>query len=85
MDNAFQKADIAQSQTAKEIHEKALKEFDDTVALLKSNRITVIVFNDNPLPTKPDAVYAIYYLQNSTLPNDSTFSDQLCTHATFRF
>ena len=57
MDNAFQKADVAQSQTAREIHEKALKEFDDTVSLLKSNLITVIVFNDNPLPTKPDAVY----------------------------
>ena len=57
MDNAFQKAEVAQSQTAKEIHEKALKEFDDTVSLLKSNLITVIVFNDNPVPTKPDAVY----------------------------
>ena len=55
LDNAFQKfnSDLSERQ----IHEAALKEFEAVVDLLKSNKITVIIFNDSAMPTKPDAVF----------------------------
>ena len=33
------------------------KQFDGVVSLLKSNGVTVITFNDSPLPPKPDAIF----------------------------
>ena len=33
------------------------KQFDGVVRLLKSNGVTVITFNDSPLPLKPDAIF----------------------------
>jgi hypothetical protein len=49
-----------QSQTSlskEELQQKALKEFDDMVALLKQHDIDVIVIDDTPQPVKPDAIF----------------------------
>ena len=40
-----------------ELQQKALKEFDDMVALLRSNEVNVIVIDDTTEPKKPDAVF----------------------------
>lgn len=55
-DNAFQKV-VPEDGDAKKVHEKALEEFDGVVQLLKRNGVTVITFNDNPMPAKPDAIF----------------------------
>ena len=55
--NAFQNDISGDGKDEKEIHEAALAEFDGVVSLLKSNGITVITFNDSPLPPKPDAIF----------------------------
>jgi hypothetical protein len=39
------------------LQQKALKEFDDMVALLKQHDIDVIVIDDTPEPVKPDAIF----------------------------
>lgn len=51
--NAFQQS----SQDAENLHQKALKEFDALVDLLKINQIEHIVFEDTALPWKPDAIF----------------------------
>ena len=55
LDNAFQRSDFRLSE--RQIHEAALKEFEAVVDLLKSNKVTVVIFNDSPMPTKPDAIF----------------------------
>eukprot|EP00093_Oithona_nana_P014710 14710.XXX_441790_443080_1 [CDS] Oithona nana genome sequencing. len=54
--NSFQKASSS-DESGKQIQEACLKEFDAVVDLLRGNKITVILFNDTPLPAKPDAVF----------------------------
>lgn len=55
VNNAFQnnKAGIS----PKEISEKAIVEFDSFVQLLRTNGIDVKVYQDEPEPVKPDAVF----------------------------
>lgn len=53
--NAFQK-NVAIID-ADSIHLKAIEEFDTMVKLLNANEINTFVFNDTPLPRKPDAVF----------------------------
>jgi len=55
----------------KEIHEKALMEFDRMVDKLKNRDIDVIVLNDTPEPIKPSAVFPNNWL--STSPNGTVF------------
>jgi hypothetical protein len=43
--------------TQQEVQEKALKEFDAFVAVLRKNNIEVIVVDDTILPRKPDAIF----------------------------
>ena len=52
--NAFQNLP---KDSEKKVHEQALEEFDQVVHLLKANGVTVVVFNDQPLPAKPDAIF----------------------------
>lgn len=52
--NIFQHASAANGDT---IHEKALKEFDDFVQLLRSNKIYVIVLQDPGNPVTPDSIF----------------------------
>lgn len=47
------------------IQVEALKEFDQMVALLERNEITVDVINDTPLPVKPSAVFPNNWLSTS--------------------
>ena len=53
--NAFQKN--ASNTDAESIHLKAIEEFDAMVKLLNANEINIFVFNDTPLPHKPDAIF----------------------------
>jgi len=53
--NAFQKN--GQSPGAKETLLKAVKEFDKMINLLKEHGVNVVVFQDTPLPVRPDAVF----------------------------
>ena len=55
-DNAFQNAACGEK-SEKEIHLDALGEFDGVVQLFKRNGISVITFNDQPNPPKPDAIF----------------------------
>jgi hypothetical protein len=55
LDNAFQQT--ADSRTAAELTEAARAEFDRTVETLRDQEITVHVFDDTPVPAKPDAVF----------------------------
>lgn len=54
--NAFQRAPPP-GKTESKIHLEASEEFEEVVALLKRNGVTVITFNDPPLPPKPDAIF----------------------------
>ncbi len=53
--NSFQKNDNLYS--SEEIQNKALIEFDEFVTLLKSNKIEVIVVQDNSVPHTPDSIF----------------------------
>lgn len=53
--NIFQ--DANETSNPKIIHEKALKEFDDFVQLLRSNKIYVIVLQDPGIPVTPDSLF----------------------------
>ena len=55
-DNAFQNVSSG-DKSEKEIHQSALDEFDCVVQLFKRNGISVIIFNDQPSPAKPDAIF----------------------------
>ncbi|MEO5947674.1 MAG: arginine deiminase-related protein [Chitinophagaceae bacterium] len=50
-----------------ELQQKALDEFDNMVALLRKNGVTVIVIEDTEMPAKPDAIFPNNWL--STSPN----------------
>jgi hypothetical protein len=52
--NAFQQN---KSESTKDIQQRALKEFDKTVDLLKSNEIDVIVIDDTTDALRPDAIF----------------------------
>ncbi len=52
--NAFQNKVSESEQTIKQ---KALAEFEAFASLLKSKGVNVIVFDDTPLPQKPDAIF----------------------------
>lgn len=52
--NAFQ---VDGTDDAAAVHQKALQEFDRMVDLLRSHDIDVHVFEDTPVPVKPDAVF----------------------------
>ena len=52
--NAFQSNQMA---SAEEISERAVKEFDQMVDVLRAHEIDVIVVEDSNLPQKPDAVF----------------------------
>jgi hypothetical protein len=54
-DNAFQREVTATD--ADTISKAAQKEFDQAVELLRATGVTVHVFEDTPLPEKPDAVF----------------------------
>src|ERR1700681_3701276 len=54
-DNAFQR-DVAPG-TTEALSRTAQEEFDQAVELLRSAGVTVHVFEDTPLPEKPDAVF----------------------------
>jgi len=65
--NAFQSNDTSISQS--QIKEKAMEEFDNFVAKLRSNGINVVVAKDSADPVKPDAVFPnnwITFHQNAT-------------------
>jgi len=53
--NTFQK-DV-KSWEKEILNKKVLKEFDDCVAVLKSAKINVLVFDDTESPIKPDAIF----------------------------
>lgn len=53
--NSFQQKD--DSLDAVSVSEKAIREFDDFVAVLRSKGIQVIVIQDTDQPVKPDAVF----------------------------
>lgn len=52
--NAFQQQELEQAES---VQEKALREFDAMVDLLRSNDVEVIVVEDTLEPQKPDAVF----------------------------
>lgn len=52
------------------VQQKALKEFDDFVALLQGNGVDVTVVEDTPLPYTPDSIFPnnwVSFHQNGTL------------------
>ncbi|MEO6150370.1 MAG: arginine deiminase-related protein [Mucilaginibacter sp.] len=51
--NAFQNRDAVQQN----VQEKALKEFDGFVKLLRNNGVNVTVINDTPQPYTPDSIF----------------------------
>lgn len=51
--NAFQSRNAAQQQ----VQDKALREFDQMVALLRENGVEVIVIDDTAEPHKPDSIF----------------------------
>lgn len=51
--NAFQN----KKTKAMEVHDKALKEFDDFVKVLRENDVNVIVIEDKPEPYSPDSIF----------------------------
>lgn len=53
--NVFQNA--AGNERGEEIARLALMEFDHMVELLRSSGVTVQVFEDSPIPPKPDAIF----------------------------
>ncbi|HMW76130.1 MAG TPA: arginine deiminase-related protein, partial [Saprospiraceae bacterium] len=53
--NAFQ--NNAAGKTSEQIREKAIEEFDSFVSLLRSKGVDVSVYQDEPQPIKPDAVF----------------------------
>lgn len=53
-DNHFQKSG---QENIISLQQEALEQFDAMVKLLQDNGIDVIVFNDEPLPPKPDAIF----------------------------
>lgn len=55
LDNAFQQEVVADS--ASSIAARALNEFDGAVKNLSAAGITVHVFEDTPVPAKPDAIF----------------------------
>ena len=55
LDNAFQQAAAIESEA--EVNAHAQAEFDRAVEKLKTVGVTVHVFDDTPLPAKPDAVF----------------------------
>lgn len=55
LDNAFQQKAVIESEG--EINSRAQAEFDRAVERLRAAGITVHVFDDTPLPAKPDAVF----------------------------
>ncbi len=55
LDNAFQQEAAIESQA--EINSRAQAEFDQAVEQLKAAGVTVHVFEDTPVPAKPDAVF----------------------------
>ena len=55
VNNYYQKNN--QKITQQEIQDKALKEFNDFVNLLRSKKINVIVFKDTKEPKKPDSIF----------------------------
>ncbi len=56
---------------AAEIHEKAIREFDSMVDLLREKGLLVIVIDDTPEPIKPSAVFPNNWL--STSPDGTVF------------
>ena len=90
VNNYYQKNN--QKITQQEIQDKALKEFNDFVNLLRSKKINVIVFKDTKEPKKPDSIFPnnwisfhangeiiIYpmYAQNRRLERRQDIIDQL--------
>ncbi|GAB1396663.1 MAG TPA: arginine deiminase-related protein [Saprospiraceae bacterium] len=55
VNNAFQ--NNAAGKTSEQIREKAIEEFDSFVSLLRSKGVDVSVYQDEPQPIKPDAVF----------------------------
>ena len=55
VNNAFQ--NNAAGKTSEQIREKAIEEFDSFVSLLLSKGVEVSVYQDEPQPIKPDAVF----------------------------
>ena len=53
--NTFQKN--SQSDNAREIMSRSVKEFDKMVKILREHGVKVVVIQDTPLPVKPDAVF----------------------------
>jgi len=52
VNNAFQVAD-----PGNDVHQKALKEFDDFVQVLQQNGVDVTVIGDSPEPFTPDSIF----------------------------
>ena len=55
LDNSFQQS--ARPDAAEEVPERAEAEFDRAIGTLKAAGITVRLFDDTPVPAKPDAVF----------------------------
>src|SRR5581483_12451637 len=65
VNNVFQSE--SKTFSATEIQQKAVKEFDYFVHMLRQQKIDVLVFQDNPDIRKPDAVFPNNWL--ATFPN----------------
>jgi len=70
VDNVFQ---VVPSEKDEEVQAKALKEFDDYVATLRSKGVEVIVFEDTKEPHTPDSIF----------PNDWTSYHEDGTFASY--
>lgn len=49
-----------------EVHDKALKEFDDFVQVLRDNGLNVIVIEDKPAPHTPDSIFPNNWISTHT-------------------
>lgn len=63
LNNYFQSASSTDAAT---LQQKALQEFDNMVATLRSHNIEVLVIDDSPLPPKPSAIFPNNWLSTST-------------------
>src|SRR5688500_5509536 len=51
LNNAFQNVVLT------DIHDQALKEFNEFVSVLKQNNVDVLVYDDSPFPETPDSIF----------------------------
>lgn len=55
-----------QQQTNEPVHDKAVREFDAMVAILREKEVQVLVMEDTPEPVKPDAIFPNNWFSTNT-------------------